>query len=516
MTQPAAYRSFGAASLKRPAFLMFTLLSSAVLSLSVIYGQWNPILVLLGLSTIGAVTIALVDCSLGLWLYLAVLPFSYFLRRLLFVVSDVSRTEWLIATVIPDAIMLAAIVGWMAKYRLRLVNTRSLLPVSLFLLWCVIEIFNPGVFILVGMAGFKKTALYICLYFLAASVTAEDPTVVGRIGRITVTCGLAASAYGLMQQWRGLADFELAPILSEMGNLTEASIDVLYPQGVLRPFSTFSGPWVFGDYVAIGLTFCPLLYWNGQRRGMGILVASLLLLSGLAVSLSRSSYLMLICSLGLVFVWSRRSQSGRVAGFATVGAVITILSIAVVQNQAIVAPGAATAILSTENVFGRFEQWQSLLGGSGTFSLAGHGIGSIQAAYAFGQEGVAEAHSFVLSLLLEVGVVGLLLFSWVCASVFWRALKTSQGARRETERRETIFVAAILGGMLLAKSAAGGLWGLQVHDSYWWLLCGVLAGLDARLDGRKLTPRLEPDLVRRRTRACRDAHPLAVRRHAGL
>jgi len=427
-----------------------------------------------------AMTASTAKGTLGLYLYLAILPFSYLFRRLLFLATDVSRTEWLMAAAVPDAILFAAMVGWIARYRLRILATRSLLPVSLFLGWCVIEVFNPRASLLTGMAGFKKTAMYISLYYLGAAVTAVDRSVITKIGKITVTCGVIAAGYGVLQAWRGLAAFELAPIIHAMGKMTEQALPVLYVQDFLRPFSTFSGPWIFGDYLVIGLLFGLLLFGTGKQSMRWFLIATASLLLGLAVSLSRSSYVMLICCLGLIFVLAGRSRMSRVIRASAVVILVGTLTVAVINYQGRTAPGAPAAVLAMFNVVGRFERWQILLYDTSTYSMIGQGIGSIQAAYAFGEQFVEEAHSFLFDLLLEVGVVGLVLFAWVCVAVFSQALRAIRVVGFEADRQELIVVVAILGGMLMAKSAAGGLWGMQVHDTYWWLLCGVVAGLSAR------------------------------------
>jgi O-antigen ligase len=230
----------------------------------------------------------------------------------------------------------------------------------------------------------------------------------------------------------------------------------------------------------IGLLFGLLLFGTGKQSMRWFLIATASLLLGLAVSLSRSSYVMLICCLGLIFVLAGRSRMSRVIRASAVVILVGTLTVAVINYQGRTAPGAPAAVLAMFNVVGRFERWQILLYDTSTYSMIGQGIGSIQAAYAFGEQFVEEAHSFLFDLLLEVGVVGLVLFAWVCVAVFSQALRAIRVVGFEADRQELIVVVAILGGMLMAKSAAGGLWGMQVHDTYWWLLCGVVAGLSAR------------------------------------
>jgi hypothetical protein len=334
------------------------------------------------------------------------------------------------------------------------------------------------------MGGFKKTAFYIAMYYLAASVgfrndNAEERIgVIDKVGKITVFCAMVTAAYGFVQAYFGLTSFEQAQISSGITNLKLESIDVLYAQDILRVFSTFSGPWIFGDYLVIGIMFNLLAYMRGTIGKKRFVFVSLWLGAGLLISLSRSSYLMLILALMSFYVLSATSKvrlMWRAAIASTSGTVGLVLILLFWESSP---TGMFRAIVAPHNLFGRIDLWQELLSGPATFTISGYGIGSSQASIYFGDTLVADPHSFLFMLCLELGIVGAGLFLWLFIIVVRDAIRGIKQA--STPERLNLSVAlSILLGMVLAKSLSDVLWGQYIHDNYLWLLSGLLVSLSA-------------------------------------
>ena len=438
---------------------------------------WNPVLFLLVIAFAFPCFIALSSFTRGFYVYLFILPFSYFLKRLLFLSPEVTQVEWFIATALPDLVLVSALCNLILGKNHRFPRSAATLPVSLFLAWSILEIFNPNISITIGISGFKKTAFYVAMYYLAAAVSLRDAKVVDKVASITVLCAIVAAGYGFVQLIFGLAPFEMAQINSGLTNLTVDSIGVLYAQGILRPFSTFSGPWILGDYLVIGFMFNVFSYLRGKvSRGKFFLIALWLGL-GIFVSLSRSSYLMLMLALALLYVLAAKSQSSFVLRLVLVSIAAGLFFLVLSSFWNLVPGGMLTAIFAMYNLFSRIVQWQSLLSNPATFSLIGMGIGSVQASFYFGETIVYETHSFFLTLVSELGVIGVGLFVWalfvLVRDVVGRMARVAGGA----DRLSVNVVLSILLGMIVAKTAAGGLWGGYMHDNYLWLLSGLLAAL---------------------------------------
>ncbi len=255
--------------------------------------------------------VALFRLDFGLYVYLVIIPFAYFLKRLMFLYPPVTQTDWTFASALPDFVLGCIFLHLLVRRGPKIYRSSNTLPVFLFLVWCCIEILNPKIDILIGLAGFKKTALYISMYFIGAAIARDDKKAISRIGKVAVACAIPVAMYGAYQFFFGLASFEIDVVNSGLTAMGGESISTLYAQGFVRAFSTFSGPWILGDYLAIAIMFNLLAYLAGERRKIAFLAIACVLCFGLFVTLSRSSYLMLFVSLAILYV----VQSGTKRSF---------------------------------------------------------------------------------------------------------------------------------------------------------------------------------------------------------
>jgi hypothetical protein len=459
------------------AFFKVAVISILVFSGFVISGQlWNPALFILCILFSLFCLVAASDFVRGFYIYLAILPFTYFLKRLLFFFPPVTQTEWFIATALPDVLLIFIFLNLIFKktndYQLL---SRFNAPILIFFLWCIIEIFNPASLFIIGITGFKKTGFYILMYYISYAVYIGDRNSLHKVARITVYCSIVVAIYAIIQSIFGFFEFEMDFIRSGLAKMNMDSIGVFYSQDIIRPFSTFSGPWIMGDYIVIGLSFYILLFINRMiNHGRVLFFLTVACLTyGLLVSLSRSSYLMLILSLSFIFIFYAKDFRSflrrTLSSTLLIGSIVYIISII----WEIVPGGLLTAIFSMHNYFGRVEQWETLPLDY-AISPMGIGIGSIQSSSYFGLTRMEEVHSFLYSLIYEVGLVGLGLFIWIFIAVTKNIISWRSHITLHRDNSLVVALSAIFFSMIISKSMAGGLWGMNMHDNYLWLSCGLL------------------------------------------
>jgi hypothetical protein len=436
--------------------------------------------------------IALTDFIQGLYCYLAVLPFSYFLKRLLFLFPPVPQTEWFIATALPDLILVFAAIGLMtsrefAKHSLQFKNRSAFthIPVVLFLLWCIFEIFNPNIPLNVGLGGFKKTAFYILIYFLSYFAVQHDGMrFVNRMMKITVIAGIVVTGYELYQHVFGFTAFEMRCVMSGINMLNADTFIILMKESLIRPFSTFSGPFILGDYLVLGMAFLFARYRFKITRKLAPALLFIILAVGLFWTVSRTSYLMLLLT-GVFYavLGTRHRIMTTVVLLASLLCVITVFvsyrsafNIPVVQD-----------ILAPENFFGRMQGWQVLLNNRQvSTSLAGAGMGATQAGYAFGfQLEDISTHSFALVLLVELGLIGVALFALFFGALVKTGISAIKRSPNKAFQAKTQIILSILMGMILAKALSDSLWGQHIEDNYLWMLSGITAGIAVLVSRRR-------------------------------
>lgn len=463
-------------------FIINNTLSSSILPFILVtvvtigFYLWNPVLFILVIAFAVPCLIALSNFTRGFYVYLFILPFAYFLKRLLFLFPEVTQIEWFVATALPDLVLISALCNLILCKDHRMPKSASLVPVSLFLLWCILEIFNPNISVVIGISGFKKTAFYIIIYYLVIAVANRDNKVVDKIANITIVCSIIVTVYEFIQIYYGFFSFEISMINSGLTNLTVDSIDVLFPEGVLRPFSTFSGPWVMGDYLVIGFMFNLFKYLKGKVNFWKFILISFWIGLGIFFSLSRTSYLMLIISLLFFYTFKRGSKRSLVHKLVIISLGISLIVFAVIYMSENSSEGLGTAIFSLSSLFSRMELWDSILDVS-TFTVVGLGIGSSQASFYFGKSIVAESHSFLLTLIFEIGFIGVGLFLRILYIIIRDVLVRMKSTVFYIDHLTLNLLLSISIAMVITKSMGGGLWGQHMHDNYLWIFFGILSSL---------------------------------------
>ncbi|MCC6617004.1 MAG: hypothetical protein IT320_26265 [Anaerolineae bacterium] len=236
------------------------------------------------------------------------------LKRLLWYDPNQSIPSLLyqIVLIIPDALLIAAalrtafnvFVSRTWRFKPNLVDAL----VGLFLVWSVLNIFNPKLDSLyLGVVGFRSANLYILTYFLARSIPKDAlPTLLRQLAIVIAAGTLLAVVYTFIQLQVGLHPFELRWLTS--GETVVANQDQVQGLfGTFRPFATFSNHEQLGWWLGTAIAFLPAL--------VGPLWLYLVIAAPAAFiiirTLSRSSWLFTGASLGLMFLFSLFTRSWR-------------------------------------------------------------------------------------------------------------------------------------------------------------------------------------------------------------
>ena len=263
---------------------------------------------------------------------------------------------------------------------------------------------------------------------------------------------------------------------------------LLFPFGVnlgvqtytLESFETFSAYGILYDSNTLGmyamaaaLVQITLVLDASFARWRGALGAGIVLtLTAVALSLTRTAWIALLCGLFLILLSSPRRRWALAIG----GAALVLLVGALVLSSALAGGGSALAdfsaarLFASKSVFFRLEgsarAWQDFL----TSPLLGHGVNTFAQKYDSPAGTRDWISNWALMALHDTGVVGFAILAawllWLGAQT-WRTLRAARGQLR-------VFLLA------LAIAYAALLIAYQATSVFWlgwnWVYVGLLAG----------------------------------------
>lgn len=316
--------------------------------------------------------------------------------------------------------------------------------------------------------------------FLFAGFVAKDPQ---RHARLIINAYFTATIIGA--------------ILGIIGyfNLIPGAFDLLTRYG--RASGTFKDPNVFGPFLVPGLvTALHLWLVRPLHRGFPALIAAAVITLAILFTFSRGAWAVTAIALVIYSVGYLHTTEGiagrlKLAGLVLMGTAILGLVLAVsLQSDGIAKLLEERAALTQsydEGVEGRFGGQQKAFGLILENPL---GIGGQAFTHFYHHE---EAHNVYLSMLMNSGWIGGLLYLLLCAGTLWLGFKH---ALRSTKTQPLfLIVFAALAGNILE--------GYLIDSDHWrhfYLLMGVVWGLMAS-DTR----------VVRKARIVRDHRPILMR-----
>ncbi len=240
-----------------------------------------------------------------------------------------------------------------------------------------------------------------------------------------------------------------------------------------RVFSIVVSPNVLGSLMVIftAITAGLLLTARGRRERGACLAALAIMLACMVLTYSRGAWLALgLSATAFCLMYNPRLLIAMAAGFITSAKVVPGIG---ARLGYLFSP----AYLASSQRAGRLALWQAALEKFRSDPLLGSGYGTFGGAVAARKvPGSFYVDNFYLKTLVEGGIVGLLSFLWLLASVF----RHSYGAYKKIDDGGLkTMAAAILAALLgvAAHNTVENIFEVPMMATYFWFLAGVLAAL---------------------------------------
>ena len=385
----------------------------------------NIVLWISTLAAVASATLAYARFRWALPVFFVWIASADFLKRILFLGGSSTPTEfeyyWMLA--LPDLILAAALLrAGVDALRNRSIPFRPRFLdylVGAFFAWSVLELLNPTFPLIVRLAGFKSSGIYVLVYFLLRAVQQTDKLWLRRLVPVVAATAVAASLYALYQSQFGFPSFELDWLesgLTQLGGGVQGELGVTIAWfGIVRPFSIFASHEQLGWYLSFVILLV-LVQWG--RRPLGWILMTLLMIT-VARTLSRSSWIFLGLALGVMAVGTLLAGRKVLASQAAAALLVFIGAIGL-WTYSSGRTSAENPYLQRATVLGSYEwrifSFQEVIAEPSWHRLLGNGIGSMWVAWRLKAPGTLNPDERILShigtvdIVYELGIIGLLLF----------------------------------------------------------------------------------------------------------
>jgi len=343
--------------------------------------------------------------------------------------------------------------------------------------------------------------------FLATIYVVRDEKDIVRVLKVICFCGLINSALGVVEFYfkhRFLVDVfpkSMLVSLAESNPTLQTLVDgtASYRNGIFRAWSTFITPLSFGEFEIIVIPIALFFAIHRQdlfERCLGWTVA-ISGIAGIVVSGSRGGYGgFLVSMLAFAAIWTIRKALNHRTSLApalvgTMGAVSSVIVFALIlfwprAHNMVIGGGAEQA--STN---GRWVQWRAAVPLIESNPITGHG-------FAHGGFDIGSSiDSYVISLLVETGIPGFVLFAGIVCLPIWYGVRAYL-----TDLSE----AGALGGTLACSFVAFTFYRIVLSQRENHLLIYCLLGIVVVLNyGYQMKRAKEPRSLRARRRTY--SHP---------
>lgn len=359
------------------------------------------------------------------------------------------------------------------------------LDLLLFLFWglAFVQMFNPNVpGLQAGVEGFRKFAFMSLGFYIGRHMLKGADWLLFMRGMLVVSGFVAL--YGLKQF------VYMSPLDYRMIELATADPVTYLMGGWIRPFSTMAGPFQLGLYLMVTIFLLLSLLLNLKLKiKWQILFVGLMLLQGVVLITTRTKGNWVGLALGILVLVLLQSRTKTQLVKRLI--MVSLLGVLLITGVIFLASGTILTVLQ-EAVFAvtnplqaptfifRMQLWQEEiipaimaqpLFGYGT-SSAGEGLKNLY-------EGTSAfyflSHNLYIKVLLELGIIGLLIFLWLLFASLrlgWKNLARSKGHALTYSRFLWAFVtvfAFLVAGLVIPTLDA------YPVNYYFWLLLGVLS-----------------------------------------
>jgi O-antigen ligase len=475
---------------KRLLYILPLLVLSVIIAIFSLYLNSS----LLVFSSLGLIfsAIGLLYPRYGLYAFLLLIPLADFAKRLLLIDMPVSDFEWNFVIFVPDMILLSSTAGviiWTAIENKTTHFNRLDLLVAAYFLWQIFSVFNPRVPLIIGLAGFKLSALYILVYFLGR-ILIRDWTQITQLAKITLYSAVFSSLYGVYQVIFGLNSFEKIWFYEGYTTLHEGN---LLGYGFLRPFSTFSDPGSFSQYLAITMLLILLIAIQSRvvSTKIFILFVEAILGAMLLATVVRAGWILLAAGvISLILFYSAKFRR-----FIPWLVWVTLLSIPLIgqriQRSNFISNFTNPLLrraLTTGTLFDRLQGWENAIRNPGYRPIWGNGLGTIGvAAQKFGGNVVDLPHNQFLTILSETGWIGLIIFLLIILLTYKLVLSAKPKTKSGWKYPEVAVLISVVTGLLVMGASVSEFLFLRTSSTYFWLFLGILPqAVDGRIFSNKM------------------------------
>ncbi|MEE0970706.1 MAG: O-antigen ligase family protein [Clostridia bacterium] len=346
-----------------------------------------------------------------------------------------------------------------------------------------------GVFSAGGAASLKSAAMYVCLlfiYFMVVSLITNSEWL-GRLCTSLVASGTLVSLYGLYQKFSGNLETDTVDkemfgdisgrVTSTFGvsNMLGVFLIMVFPFALAYVFSSKKMYAKVFSLISCGLMGVCLIYTWSRGAWLGLIFACLVFV------VLYSHYLLPILFpaglMGVTLLWDKIGGNGFMESL--IHRFSSILTMA-----------------DSSSVY-RLGIWQGSLGVARDNLFTGIGIGeeafrAVYIRYAMsGIETAVHSHNLILQILIEMGIMGAVVFLAVMFLCIKSGLEIIRHGEKEAPLQKSAAVAGISGlAAALLQGVTDFIWfNYQVYF-FFWVICAVISA-SSRIGRKKLAARSE-------------------------
>ncbi len=223
----------------------------------------------------------------------------------------------------------------------------------------------------------------------------------------------------------------------------------------IRVFSTFDNPNVLGQYLVLSVPVVFSLMWSEKRVGAKIFYAFTVaaMCACMIFTWSRAAWVGIMLAIGFFMVMKDRRWASVL--------VVMLLIMPFVLPESIISRITSLGNMNDSSTAYRFSVWMSSLRIAKDYWISGIGLGAgaferVYQKYALNGAGFAlHSHNFYIQLVVEMGILGIILFMFIIISSYRRIITMKH--KKSVNRN----VAIAMGGALLGylfQGVAENLW----------------------------------------------------------
>jgi len=410
--------------------------------------------------------------SLSLATYLAYIPFHLIVYYKVVIgsnviVAPVGSTFSPLAG-LKDALFLTILTVWFIGLLKGIYGLpKKALPLPLLVFWGLAIVYasiSPD-----WRAGVWGLRLFIfsISYLVAASLYKHWEKITSSIVKAVLISSIPVLAYGA---YVAISD----PYIGQFTRVEGVPFDVLVRLSV---FSGLNTPNVFGMYLsvvillAIGSLF--LLGLDKLYKIVCFVILPIVILE-LFLTFSRRSWLGVLAGLMVMLILTRRY---RVLLYSGISLLVLLFTARLLFPQAMtLMPAHLRTFVQLDSGWntGRLSEWSMLLNRVAGHYFLGEGLGVISAVgETFGIPGSTIGHNYFIILLVQMGLPGLLVFTWFLGLNLMQGLKLAKSSVLPGFRGMVVTLLSVIVALTVESFFGSGIEGFP-FNMYFWTFSGLL------------------------------------------